>query len=93
MPLFGEHMLHQIKAPQFYTDLGLLKTVLNPLANGKIQGLFTRPLSVYQVLFKANFISSDFSRYRQVFSEIFLPSVGTFGAYGATRLINISKHS
>ena len=35
-----QHMLHQIKAPQFYTDLGLQKTVLNPLANGKIQGLF-----------------------------------------------------
>ena len=33
-------MLHQIKAPQFYTDLGLQKTVLNPLANSKIQGLF-----------------------------------------------------
>ena len=33
-------MLHQIKAPQFYTDLGLQKTALNPLANGKIQRLF-----------------------------------------------------
>ena len=33
-------MLHQIKTPQFYTDLGLLKTVLNPLADVKIQGLF-----------------------------------------------------
>ena len=33
-------MLHQIKAPQFYADLGIKKTVLNPLANGKIQGLF-----------------------------------------------------
>ena len=33
-------MLHQIKAPQFHTDLGLQKTVLNPHANGKIQGLF-----------------------------------------------------
>ena len=33
-------MLHQIKAPQYYTDLGLKKTVLNPLANVKIQGLF-----------------------------------------------------
>ena len=33
-------MVHQIKAPQFYTDLGLQKTVLNYLANGKIQGLF-----------------------------------------------------
>ena len=28
-------MLHQIKAPQSYTDLGL-----NPPVNGKIQGLF-----------------------------------------------------
>ena len=35
-----QHMLHQIKAPQFYTDSGLQKTVLNLLANGKIQGLF-----------------------------------------------------
>ena len=33
-------MLHQIKAPQFYTDLGLKKTLLNPPVNGKIQGLF-----------------------------------------------------
>ena len=32
--------MHQIKAPQFYTELGLQKSVLNPLANGKIQGLF-----------------------------------------------------
>ena len=37
---FVQHMLHQIKAPQFYTDLGLQKTVLNPPVNGKIQGLF-----------------------------------------------------
>ena len=33
-------MPHQIKAPQIYTDSGLLETVLNPLVNGKIQGLF-----------------------------------------------------
>ena len=32
-------MLHQIKAPQFDTDLGLQK-LLNPPENGKIQGLF-----------------------------------------------------
>ena len=48
-------MLHQIKAPQFYIDLGLQKTVLN----GKIPGL-SMPLSVSQVLFKANFIFKDF---------------------------------
>ena len=33
-------MLHQIKAQQFHTDLGLQKTLLNPPVNGKIQGLF-----------------------------------------------------
>ena len=32
-------MLHQLKAPQFYTDLGLQR-LLNPPVNGKIQGLF-----------------------------------------------------
>ena len=40
MPLFGvayaaPNKLHQIKAPQFYTDLSL-----NPPVYGKIQGLF-----------------------------------------------------
>ena len=34
------HMLHQIRAPQFYTDLDLQRQVLNPPVNGKIQGLF-----------------------------------------------------
>ena len=34
-----QHMLHQIKA-QFYTDLGLLSTVLSPTENSRIQGLF-----------------------------------------------------
>ena len=33
-------MLHQIKAQQFYTDLGVLTTVLSPTENSKIQGLF-----------------------------------------------------
>ena len=33
-------MLHQIKAQQFYTDLGLLPTVLSPTENSRIQGLF-----------------------------------------------------
>ena len=54
-------MLHQIKAPQFYTDLGLQKTLFNPPVNGKIQGL-SRPLSVFQVLLKAYIIFKDFSR-------------------------------
>ena len=54
-----QHILHQIKAPQFYTDLGLQKTVLNLLANGKIQGLF-KAFECFQVLFKANSIFKDF---------------------------------
>ena len=34
-------MLHQIKAPQFHTDLGLKKQCcMHPLENGKIQGLW-----------------------------------------------------
>ena len=33
-------MLHQIKTPQFYTDLGLQNPVLNTPVNGKIKGLF-----------------------------------------------------
>ena len=57
--MLHQHMLHQIKAPQFYTDLGLQKTVLNPLANGKIQGLLDA-LESFQVLLKANFISRTF---------------------------------
>ena len=35
-----QHMLHQIKAQQFYTDLGLLSTVLSSTENSRIQGLF-----------------------------------------------------
>ena len=54
-------MLHRIKASQFYTDLGLKKTVLNPLANGKIQGLFNA-FECFSSTFKANLIFKDFSR-------------------------------
>ena len=40
VPLFGAAYAAPNKEPQFYTDLGLQITVLNPLANGKIQILF-----------------------------------------------------
>ena len=46
-------------------DLGLQKH-LNPLVNGKIQGL-SSPLSVFQVLFEANFIFKDFSSQSSIF--------------------------
>ena len=42
-------MLHQIKAPQFYTDKGLL----NPPVIGKIQGFF-KTFEYFPVLFKAD---------------------------------------
>ena len=58
MPIFGAAyaalMLHQIKAQQFYTDLGLQKIV----------GFkdFSRLLSDFPVLFKTYLIFNDFSR-------------------------------
>ena len=41
VPLFGAAYATPNKVTTiFFTDLGLQKTVLNPLANGKIQGFF-----------------------------------------------------
>ena len=48
-------MLHQIKANQFYT------AVLSPTENRKFRD-FSRPLSDFPVLFKADLIFKDFSR-------------------------------
>ena len=50
-----QHMLHQIKTQQSYTDLGLLSTVLSLTENSRIQGL-SRLLSYFSVLFKADLI-------------------------------------
>ena len=47
-------MLHQIQAPQFYTDLGFPKTLLNPPVNGKIQGLF-KAFKCFSSTFQDNF--------------------------------------
>ena len=54
-------MLHQIKAQQFYTDLGLYQQckVLQKIVEFKD---FSRLLSDFQVLFKAGLIFKDFSR-------------------------------
>ena len=51
-----QHMLHQIKAQQFYTDLGLYQQCL-VIQKGEFRD-FSRPLSDFPVLFKAK----DFSR-------------------------------
>ena len=47
-------MLHQIKAPQFHTDIGLKKIVMNPLANGNIQGHF-KAFECFSSTFQASF--------------------------------------
>ena len=56
-----QHMLHQIKAQQFYTDLGLYQQCLVQQKIVKIQGL-SKAFECFPVLFKADFIFKDFSR-------------------------------
>ena len=47
-------MLHQIKAQQFYTDSGLLSTVLSPTVNSRIQGLF-KAFEWFSSIFQSGF--------------------------------------
>ena len=56
-----QHLLHQIKAKQFYTDLDLYQqcSVLQKIEEFKD---FSRPFSDFPVLFKAALIFKDFSR-------------------------------
>ena len=58
---FWLYLLQQIKAHQFYTDLGLLSTVLS-LQNIVEFKDFSRILSDFQVLFKVDLIFKDFSK-------------------------------
>ena len=61
VPLFGAAFGAPNKGTTILNWFRSLKTVLNLPVNGKIQGIvMERPLSVFQVLFKANFISNDF---------------------------------
>ena len=56
-----QHLLHQIKAQQLYTDLDLYQhcKVLQNIEEFKD---FSRALSDFPVLFKADLIFKDFSR-------------------------------
>ena len=56
-----QHLLHQIKAQQFYTDLDLYEQckILQKTEEFKD---FSRPLNDFPVLFKADLIFKDFSR-------------------------------
>ena len=53
-------MLHQIKAQQFYTGLGLYQQCYD-LQKIEFKG-FSMPLSDFPVFFKADLIFKDFSR-------------------------------
>ena len=67
-------MLHQIKAPQFYTDLGLQKTALKPLANGKIQGLF-KAFECCSSTFQGKFYFQDSPVYSSTFQACANPGL------------------
>ena len=54
-----QHKLHQINAQQFYTDLGLLSTVLSLKKIAEFKD-FSRILSDFTVLFKADLIFKNF---------------------------------
>ena len=48
-------MLHQIKAPQFYTNLGFKSQLLNPPVKGNIQGLYAEPNKGTTILYQFRF--------------------------------------
>ena len=57
-----QHLLHQIKAQHFFSDLGLYQqTLLSPTENVEFKD-FSKLLSDFPVLFKADLIFKDFSR-------------------------------
>ena len=60
-----QHLLHQIKAQQFYTDLGLFQQCLF-LQKIEFKD-FSGHLSDFPVLFKAYLIFKDFSRKPSIF--------------------------
>ena len=74
-----QHMLHQIKA-KFYTDLGLYQKCKVLQKIEEFKG-FSRLLSDFPVLFKADLIFKDFSRKPskfKYFSSLWEPSSSTF---------------
>ena len=57
-----QNLLHQIKAQQFYTDLDLYQQCLDLQKMLEEFKDFSRPLSDFPVLLKADLIFKDFSR-------------------------------
>ena len=66
VPLFGAAYAAPNKGTTILYSFRPPKTALDPLANGKFKD-FSSHLSVFQVLFKVNFIFKDFSRQSCIF--------------------------
>ena len=90
-------MLHQIKAQQFYTDIGLSSTVLSPkkiVEFNDFSNLFLI-LSAFPVLFEADLIFKDFSRKPSKFkysSSLWEPCA-FFKHFGADILLRLTLNS
>ena len=68
-------MLDQIKAQQFYTDLGLLSTVLSPTENSRFQGLF-KAFGLFSGTFQGRFNFQDRPVYSSTFQAFANPAYG-----------------
>ena len=66
-----QHMLHQIKASQIYTDLGL-QTLLNPPVNGENQGL-SKAFECFSSTFQGKFNFQGLSKTVLYISVLFKP--------------------
>ena len=72
VPLFGAAYAAQKKAPHFYTYLGLQNTELNPLANGKIEGLY-KAFECFSTTFQGKFYFQGLFRTVLYFQVLFKP--------------------
>ena len=66
-----QHLLHQIKAQQFYIDLGHYQQCKSPTENSKTQDLF-KALEWFSCTFQGSFNLEDFSRKPSILNYFFL---------------------
>ena len=74
-----------IKAPQFYTDLGLQKTLLNPPKNGKIQELF-KAFECFSSTFQGKFNFQGLFK-TVLYIQVLFKSVRTLETSGPSGLV------
>ena len=77
-------MLHQIKAQQFYTDSGLLSTVLIPTENSRIHRLL-KAFELFSSTFQGRF------NFQGLFKKFFKP-VRTLFVYASSKGSGESAH-